>query len=155
MRIIILLLISLSFQQYLYSQKILRQLPAKRTTASIKIDGDIDEAAWKDAPLATNFIEQRPNAGKVQDYATRTEIYVLYDNTSIYVAGYCHETTKDSISRELGGRDKPGINDLAGILLDTYNDKINAVGFYVTPYGEQYDQKYSAPDNRHVSWNAV
>jgi hypothetical protein len=38
----------------------LRTYTAKRTTANIKIDGDIADLAWKDANLATNFIEFRP-----------------------------------------------------------------------------------------------
>jgi hypothetical protein len=132
-----------------------RQLKAVRTTSNIKIDGIIDDAAWKDVTPVTNFVEQRPNAGKVEDYSNRTEIYIVYDNTAVYVAGYCHERTKDSVSRELAGRDNPSVNDLCGVMLDTYNDKNNALGFYVTPYGEQYDQKYSPPDNRDISWNAV
>ncbi len=151
----ILLFTGLLMPALLFSQDTRKQLPAKRTTSSIKIDGNIDEAAWKDAPMATNFVEQRPTPGRVEDAATRTEIYMLYDNTSIYVAGYCHERTKDSVARELAGRDNPSSNDLCGVMLDTYNDKINALGFYVTPLGEQFDQKYLSNDNRDVSWNAV
>ena len=142
-------------QLFSQGQTARKQLPAKRISATFKIDGELDEPAWKEVAPATGFVEQRPNAGKIEDYTNRTEIYLLYDNTSIYVGGYCHEQTKDSISRELVGRDKPGINDLVGLFLDTYNDKSNAVGFYVTPYGEQYDQKYSLSDNRDISWNAV
>ncbi len=154
MRTANLVLIALVFQQYGYSQFQPKRLQAKRTTTTIKIDGNLDDAAWKDETPATNFIEQRPNPGKMEENATRTEIYLLYDNTSVYVGGYCHERTKDSISKELIGRDKIGVNDYVGVILDTYNDKINAVGFYVTPYGEQYDEKYS-PANEDESWSAV
>ncbi len=64
-------------------------------------------------------------------------------------------TNYRQFSRELIGRDKVGINDFVGVIIDTYNDKINAVGFYVTPYGEQYDAKYSGNGNEDGSWNAV
>lgn len=137
-----------------FSQAPRKSLSAKRTIANIKIDGNIDEPAWKEATPATNFIEQRPNAGKAEDTITRTEVYILYDNTSVYVGGYCYERTRDSISNELIGRDKVGVNDFVGIILDTYNDKINAVGFFVTPHGEQFDIKYS-PTNEDISWSAV
>ncbi len=153
MRYLILQLIVLSFFQVSYSQ-LPKQLQAKRTSFSIKIDGNIDEAAWKEAQPATNFIEQRPDAGKMEENVNRTEVYLLYDNTSVYVGGYCHEQTKENISKELVGRDKAGVNDFAGIILDTYNDKINALGFFVTPYGEQFDLKYS-PTDEDVSWSAV
>ncbi|MCW3074928.1 MAG: hypothetical protein JWP69_1997 [Flaviaesturariibacter sp.] len=136
-----------------HAQQSVRQLPAKRTTVSFKIDGNIDEAAWKEAIPATDFVEWRPNAGAKE--RNKTEIYILYDNTSVYIGGYCHEKTKDSISRELIGRDRVGVNDFVGVILDTYNDKINAVGFYVTPYGEQYDARYSGDGNEDGSWNAV
>lgn len=155
MRTLLLLVAISGFFQNSYSQNQPKQLQAKRTVLAIKIDGVLDDGAWKDAPLATNFVEQRPNSGKIENHANRTEIFVLYDNTAIYVGGYCYEQTRDSISRELSGRDRPNVNDLVGIMLDTYNDKINAVGFYVTPYGEQFDQKYLPPDNRDISWNAV
>ncbi|HVF80640.1 MAG TPA: DUF5916 domain-containing protein, partial [Flavisolibacter sp.] len=132
-----------------------KQLASKRTTASIKIDGNIDEAAWKEVVPATDFVEWRPNAGVIENAANKTVIYLLYDNTSVYVAGFCYERTKDSISRELIGRDKVGVNDFVGVIIDTYNDKINGVGFYVTPYGEQYDAKYSSTSGEDDSWNAV
>ena len=136
-------------------QPIPKELPAKRTTASIKIDGSLNEAAWKEALPANNFIEWRPDAGKPEAYTNRTEIYFLYDNTGIYIGGYCHERTKDSISKELVGRDVVGINDFVGVIFDTYYDKINAVGFYVTPLGEQFDAKYSNTAGEDPSWNAV
>lgn len=133
-----------------------KELAAQRTISIIKIDGNLDESAWKNAVPATNFVEWRPNAGQPEDSATRTVVYILYDNTSVYVGGYCYERTKDSISKELVGRDVVGVNDFVGIIFDTYNDKINGVGFYVTPYGEQFDAKYSNSNNgEDPSWNAV
>jgi hypothetical protein len=135
------------------AQKITRQLPSKRTTATFKIDGELNEPQWKEASPATDFIEWRPSAGNPEE--NKTIVYILYDNTAVYVGGYCYEKTKDSVSRELIGRDRVGINDFVGVIFDTYNDKINAVGFYVTPYGEQYDAKYSNSGNEDDSWNSV
>ncbi len=100
MRYIILQLLVLSFFQVSYCQ-LPKQLQAKRTSAAIKVDGNIDEAAWKEVLPATNFIEQRPDAGKMEENINRTEVYLLYDNTSIYVGGYCHEQTKNNISKEI------------------------------------------------------
>src|SRR5690348_1269901 len=80
-----------------------KTLPAKRTTASFKIDGNLEEAAWKEAQPATRFVEWRPNFGAIEDNDTRTEIYLLYDNVSIYIGGYCHEKSRDSVSKELVG----------------------------------------------------
>src|SRR5450432_1593520 len=86
-------------------QPVPKKMAAKRTTAAIKIDGLIDEAAWKDAPAALGYTEFRPTPFRVEDPANRTEVYMLYDDQGIYLGGYCHEKTKDSISTELNGRD--------------------------------------------------
>jgi len=156
MRIILIWLASLLLcNLYSFAQVPQRQLASKRTTGSIKIDGKLDEAAWKEVEPATNFVEWRPNFGAVEQNDTRTEVYLLYDNMAIYVAGYCHEKNRDSISKELVGRDKIGVNDYVGVIFDTYMDKINGVGFYITPLGEQYDAKYSNTGGEDDSWNAV
>lgn len=149
-------LVPLFFSLVAIAQSPRKQLAARRTSSVIKIDGNLDEAAWKDVVPASNFIEWRPGFGKAEDPATKTVVYILYDNTSVYVGGYCYERTRDSISKELVGRDVVGINDFVGIIFDTYFDKINAVGFYVTPYGEQFDAKYSNSNiGEDPSWNAV
>ena len=153
-RIIIIALLLITFfsskSQQVQERK---KLPAVFTTASIKIDGNLDEEAWKNAPIATGFVELRPTPGRPED--NRTEIRILYDNKAIYVAGYLHEKSVDSISRELVGRDRIGNSDFCGVIFDTYFDKINAVGFYVTPYGEQFDAKYSSTSGEDENWNAV
>ncbi len=142
---------------FCFSQTPKKQLAAQRTTSAIKIDGNLDESAWKDAVPAKDFIEYKPTFGKLEDAKTKTIVYILYDNTSVYIGGYCYERTTDSISKELVGRDVIGVNDFVGVIFDTNNDKINASGFYVTPYGEQFDAKYSnsANNNEDPSWNAV
>ena len=147
----------LGFLCQLHTQPITPQkdLPAQRLTGVIKIDGILNEDAWKTAPVAKDFIEWRPNAGQVERAETRTEVYFLYDNTSIYIGGYCHEPSADSIAKELVGRDVIGSNDFVGVIFDTYNDKINASGFYVTPLSEQFDAKYSNSGNEDGNWNAV
>jgi Domain of unknown function (DUF5916) len=144
------------FSAFAKAQQQRKKLPAQRTNAVIKIDGNLDEAAWKNAVPAKDFIEWRPDFGRVEDPSSKTIVYILYDNNSVYIGGYCYERSGDSISKELVGRDVVGVNDFLGVIFDTYNDKINGVGFYVTPYGEQFDAKYSnANQGEDPSWNAV
>jgi hypothetical protein len=131
-----------------------RSLPAVRTQARIVIDGQLTDSAWQSAPLATNFVEWRPSFGNIENEKSRTEIRILYDDNALYISGFCHEVSRDSISTELVGRDVVGINDFVGVLFDTYHDKINGFGYYVTPLGEQYDAKYSS-SGEDGSWNSV
>lgn len=137
-----------------FSQITHRKYPAVRTAEKIIIDGFINDSAWGKAPLATDFVEFRPNIDKHEDERNKTEVWILYDDNAIYVAGFCHEGSSDSLSTELIGRDVIGSNDFVGVLFDTYLDGINGFGYYVTPLGEQYDAKYSA-NNEDDTWNSV
>src|SRR5688572_23676550 len=75
---------------------------ATRTTLPIKIDGTVDEEAWKQAPLITGLTEQRPNPGRRESQGNRSELFLLYDDEAIYFGGNLHETHKDSIAQQLG-----------------------------------------------------
>jgi hypothetical protein len=156
-RIFILVLVILQ-SLCIYAQNIHRTLPAKRTGLPVKIDGILDDEAWKDAPAALGYTEFRPTPFKKEDSSVRTECYMLYNDEGIYISGFCHEPTKDSIAAELTGRDGFGTNDYIGVIFDTYNDKINGFEYFVTPYGEQWDAKMSPNPNGNsedFSWNAV
>ena len=66
-----------------FSQVTKKQLPAKRITTTIKIDGVLDDAAWKDAPVADKFIELRPTPFKAENPDNATLIYFVYNNQGI------------------------------------------------------------------------
>ena len=141
------------------AQTEIKKITAVRSSAVFKIDGDLNEPAWKTAPVATKFIELRPNTFAKEDEANKTEIFIVYNNQGIYFGGYCHEKNKDSIATELVGRDNFGNNDFIGVVLDTYLDKINGFEYFVTPLGEQMDAKAIPQDNNgnseDFSWNSV
>lgn len=141
-----------------FSQIPKRQLAAKRITSAIKIDGVLDDAAWKGAPVADKFTALRPTPFIPESPDNATQIYFVYDNEGIYIGGYLHEKFKDSIAAELTGRDGFGNNDFVGVIFDTYNDKLNGFEYFVTPLGEQMDAKVSPNTNGNsedFSWNAV
>ena len=141
-----------------YAQAPKKQLAAKRITTTIKIDGILDDPAWKEASKADKFVESRPVPFRNESTDNASEVYIAYDNEGIYVGGYYHEKTKDSITSELIGRDGFGNNDFGGIILDTYHDKLNGFEYFVTPLGEQMDSKVSPNtngNNEDFSWNAV
>ncbi len=155
----ILILATTFTPSFAFSQATQRILTAKRTTQYIKIDGLLTDSAWNNASLMTDLIEFRPKIGAKEDYGTRTEAWLMYDDKGIYFGGYCHERTKDSIARELVGRDGFGTNDYVGIIFDTYYDKLNGFEYFVTPLNEQWDAKMSPPstngNSEDFTWNAV
>jgi len=135
-----------------------KQIPAKRLAGTIKIDGELNDSAWLNAPVAKDFVELRPTPFRKEMNANRTEVYFLYNNDGLYIGGYCHEAKADSISTELAGRDGFGNNDFIGVIFDTYKDKLNGFEYFTTPLGEQMDAKFSPNNmgnNEDFTWNAV
>lgn len=136
-------------KKYNYPQK---SLQAQRITEAPKIDGELNEAVWQQAEVATQFIKNRPNPGPLEKHPT--EVRLLYDDAAIYIGAVMHDVSQDSIFRELGSRDDLGNTDFFGVFLDTYLDELNGFGFFLTPAGVQLDARYST-NGEDWSWNAV
>lgn len=115
---------------------------ASRITQGIKIDGELDEAAWTATVPAGDFIQNTPIPGKPA--TLRSEVWVLYDNTAMYIGAKLHDARPDSILREMTERDNIGNTDWFAVIIDAYRDGNNGVGFGVTASGIQYDTKFSA-----------
>ena len=67
-----------------------------------KIDGNLDDSAWRSVPSITNFTQNFPDWGKP---ATReTDVKIVYDNSAIYVGAYLFDDPVN-IRRQLTARD--------------------------------------------------
>jgi len=140
----LLLLVALGCLLPLLAQKIdlqKKQLKALRINTPLKIDGDLSEIDWQQAPFATDMVVNQPAPGSKP--SQRSEIKVLYDDSAIYVGAMLYDTHPDSILREVTQRDNIGNSDWFGIFLDPYQDGINGVSFIVSGSGAQFDAKYS------------
>ena len=58
-----------------------KTINAVRVEKAPKIDGILDDEIWKNAPIANDFIELRPNNGKAENPDFKTEVKVAYDDT--------------------------------------------------------------------------
>jgi hypothetical protein len=58
-----------------------RHLEAVKTAGPITLDGALDEAAWRDAPVATGFLQSEPHEG--EPASEQTEVRVLYDDANL------------------------------------------------------------------------
>jgi hypothetical protein len=129
-----------------------KQVRALRALETLIIDGKLDEAEWKQAQDATNFIQNWPVPGMPESH--RTVAKVLYDDAAIYIGAIMYDVAADSILRQLVRRDEIGNSDYFAVYLDTYHDKINGYGFTVTAAGVQSDARYSS-NGQDRNWNAV
>ncbi len=154
----LMLVCAFSLHTALAQQTTKKKITIKRINSTIKIDGEINEADWLNAPAADSFIALRPTPFQKESPDNATQIYFLYNDEGIYIGGYLHEKNKDSISHELVGRDGFGANDFIGVIFDTYYDKQNGFEYFVTPLGEQMDAKQSPNmngDSEDFGWNSV
>lgn len=117
-----------------------------------KIDGNLNDLVWMNAPLLTNFVQNSPipNVPGTQ----RTEVRMLYDDDAVYIAARMYERNTDSIYNFLTERDDVGNADFFIVAFNTYKDGLNGEGFAVTPAGVQIDVKYSLDDENNT-WDAV
>ena len=115
-----LLFIILIFNTHLLAQNefVPKKIEARRTSKIVKIDGKLDEEAWKDAAIADDYAEFRPNIGKKDSLNDRTDSFLMYNDNGIYFGGTCYESDLSQISKELVGRDGFGANDYIAIIFD-------------------------------------
>ncbi|MFK7947228.1 MAG: DUF5916 domain-containing protein [Saprospiraceae bacterium] len=117
------------------------------------IDGELNDAIWlQTAEVANKFIQNQPNLGEKSVY--KTEVKIVYDNEAIYIGAMLFDENPDSILTQLTERDEIGNTDWFGVIMDTYEDGINGVGFIVSAAGVQFDTKYSS-FGEDENWNAV
>ncbi|MEO7183595.1 MAG: DUF5916 domain-containing protein [Gemmatimonadaceae bacterium] len=132
-----------------------RSLSAVRVTDRIRIDGRIDEAAWRAATVGSDFVQRTPDV--LQPASQRTEVRMLIDDAALYVAIRLHDSAPDSIIAPLGRRDAELYSDWAQVLIDAYHDKRTAFRFMVNPAGVQRDGVISEDDEftEDLGWDAV
>jgi len=136
-----------------HSQK--KTLQAQTTTESISIDGKLDEAAWENAPIATNFIMFEPDNGKQIPEAKKTEIRVLYNNDAIYIGAMMYDDEPTKILKEISQRDNFGTADIFGVFVNGFNDGQQNFEFFVSAADVQGDCIMTDAIGEDYSWDAV
>src|SRR5688572_23674885 len=119
--ILLILLQSPSTQQPVYDGR-LRQIevrPPRLEAPSVRIDGALDDAAWRDAALLKGFTQYRPVDSRPAEDST--EVFVLYAPDAIYFGIRGFEAHGNVVRATLADRDNIGADDQIQILLDTFN----------------------------------
>lgn len=127
-------------------------ISATRTGAPPKIDGELNDAVWKLAPLTTEFTQKLPNPAKAA--SDRTSVRFLYDDDALYIAIEC-EQTHSPITSRLTRRDREIEADWVSIGLDTRNDKRSAFEFQVNVAGTMSDGAYSNDTDFTRDWDEI
>ena len=132
-----------------------KRLPATRITTPPKIDGNLNDEAWKNAPVANNFVQFRPDNGVAELADYKTEVKLVYDDNAVYISAKMLDPEPSKIPAEFTNRDNFGNSDFFMVLINPIDDGQNPVMFIVTASGIQIDSKVSNGNNEDYNWSAV
>ena len=128
----------------------------KSTSPAITIDGRLDEAAWTDGLSLDLLYEWEP--GENIEPPVKTRVYVLYDDTHLYVAFRAYDPDPSAIRAHFMDRDEVSTfvqDDHVVFQVDTFDDQRRAFQFRVNPYGIQADAVFNQAVGEDFSWDVV
>ena len=117
-----------------------------------KIDGLLGDEIWSLGEWQGDFTQQQPVGNA--DPTEETYIKVLYDHSNLFVAIICQDDEPDLI-RDIFDRRDALSGDMAGIALDSYEDKLTAFEFNLSAAGQKMDLKHLGDYQWDFNWNGV
>jgi len=127
---------------------------AFRVTEPLRIDGRLDEEAYRTIEPISNFIQQEPDEG--QPATEKTEAWILFDDVNIYV---CARNWDSHPEREVANelrRDNGNIlgNENLTFAIDTFHDRRNGYVFQTNALGALRDMAVT-DDQQNQAWNGI
>lgn len=120
-----------------------------------EIDGRFDDV-YSGFKKIDEFYQFEPHWGKRG--TERTEVFLGYDDSNLYVAFKCYDTQPEGIRASLTQREKMDNLDTVTLYLDTFNTKRRGFIFGATPQGIQFDgirDDESRRNRKDFSWDAL
>ena len=105
--------------------------------AAIRLDGRLDDDAWRSARWITDFVQKEPNEGA--EPTERTAVAFYYDDAALYVGARMYAKDPAHIQAPLTRRDVGSQSEHIWISLDTHRDRRTAYSFGITAAGTRMD----------------
>ena len=154
-KISLLLIAVLSIQQLSsQNQENRKTVKTTRVTKAPKIDGILNDEAWKNTELLTDFVIFRPENGELVKAEYQTTVKVIYDDDAIYISGQMNDPDPEGIPKEFAVRDNFSQADFFLVTINPNDDGQNPFEFIVQSTGNQADSKVSN-GNEDFDWSAV
>lgn len=155
-----LIIVILLFLNITYAQESKKSIHTKRVTTAPKIDGKLDDDAWKGVEIAKDFVMFEPASGIPEAQNRKSIIKVVYDDEAIYIGAYLYDDNPNEIPMQFGNRDEIGQVDYLQVNINPNNDGQNDTEFFVMSTGVQADSKYRSPRGggfrrKDMSWSTV
>ncbi len=115
------------------------QYRISRSQQAVTVDGKLDDAAWQNLPVGTNFWMITPM--DTSQTRAQTEFMLTYDDKNLYLGVVCHEAfpekpmVVESLKRDFNFQK----NDNLWFILEPFNDLTNGFVFGANPAGAQMD----------------
>jgi Domain of unknown function (DUF5916)/Carbohydrate family 9 binding domain-like len=129
-----------------------------RSSTPIRIDGVLDEEAWKGALRLDLPYEIEP--GENTPAPVKTEVLLTYDDAGLHAAFRAYDPDPAEIRAHLSDRDQALRDDWVALFLDTFNDERRGFELFVNPYGVQMDASRNDVGNggdqsEDMTWDAI
>ncbi len=128
---------------------------AVRIAEPIRLDGRLDESMYATIPPIGDFIQQEPREGEPATEAT--EVWILFDDTNLYVAARCWDSHPERAVANEMRRDAQNIvqNESIGVMFDTFHDRRNSIYFQIGLDGGMRNGLGTDETNSNFNWNTV
>jgi Domain of unknown function (DUF5916) len=144
------------------------ELKAVRVKEGPKVDGLLTDPVWQSASAVDGFRMVEPRPG--EEPSERTEARVLYDEHSLYIGVYCHDSEPGRVAANTMAHDSGGggqsymgyghhgsstsSDDIVRVLLDPFQDKRNAYIFFVNARGARGEGLVYAGESS-LNWDGI
>src|SRR5438477_13037857 len=126
---------------------------ARPSSGSITLDGKLDEAIWRDAPVL-RLVQQSPKPQAPTQFNTEVRIIIAEDR--LYFGFICHDPEPQRIA--VHGMQRDGDltgDDTVAIVLDTYGDHRTGYFFQINAAGARNDGLISNAQDVALDWDGV
>lgn len=120
----------------------------------VRVDGRLDEEAWKSAAVIPDLAQQSPQPGGAHPFTT--EVRLLADDRTLYVGFRCRDPdpSRIAVHTMLRDGDMQG-DDSVALLFDTFGDDRNGYLFRVNAAGARLDGLISGPESFSTDWDGL
>ncbi len=112
-------------------------ITAKKLETTPMIDGKLDDTSWQQITP----IEEFSIAELKTTIPNKTQVYIGYDDTALYISFRCFQDKSTIIANQTRKDGSFKFEDHVAVYIDTYHDKQRTYGFAVNPLGTQLDEK--------------
>ncbi len=128
------------------------QFHIKPAVSKIKIDGNLEDEAWKSTDVAKDFWLRIPT--DTCRGTNQTQVRLTYDDDFLYVSAICFKQKNGAVTVESMKRDYSiPANDCFQIVLEPFNDLTNGFLFGVNAAGAQLDALISEGQVANLNWD--